>query len=251
MKRHSSHRVYALVFVASSLAGAVGIAACVSDELPVGAGPDAGGLDSATPDTSTPVNDGAPPVEVPDAGEEVTDGGGLPPEEDEDGGTTDLDGGFDGGAACASLTAGAYVQSGCATLSKIHVGGELTSGVYVLTTVTALGSKAFCEPDGGYIAYDHRGVLEVTASTATTATFEFLDQYRKTGPIIARPSTLRYDVSVAASGKVLSYTPQACALKTAPPSAEFSVGKNAESKKTITLKLPYGKGTANFTFVQQ
>lgn len=253
MKRLSSHRVYGLVFVAGSVAAAVGIAACVSDDP--GATSDVGGVDSGTPDTSSSAPPGpdanTPPVADPDAGEEITDGGGLPPEDEDDGGTTDLDGGFDGGVACATLTSGAYVESKCASLSKAHVGGDLTSGTYILTSVTALGSKDYCTGKG-YVAYDHRGVLEVTASSATTATFEFLDQYKKTGIALGRPTTNRYDVEVSASGKTLSYTPQACAVKTAPTTAEFSTGALVDVKKrTITLKLPYGTGTANFYFVQQ
>lgn len=250
----TSYRLYGLIFAACSVAAGVGIAACVSDsDTPAGETPDSSAADSATPDSSTPTatDDASTPTD-PDAGEEITDGGGLPPEDDEDGGATDLDGGFDGGAACASLGVGTFVESSCAFLTKAMSGGDLSSGTYVLTSVAALGSKTYCAAGGGYVAYDHRGTLEVTATSTSAATFEFIDQYRKTGGnILTRPTTLRYDVAVAASGTTLTYTAQPCAAKAAPASALYSTGVTADSKKTITLRLPYGTGSANFYYVEQ
>ena len=68
-----------------------------------------------------------------------------------------------------------------------------------------------------------------------------------------RPTTVRYDVTATASSAQLTFTPQACALKTAPSQVSYSVGTdNATQKKTITLRLPYGaNGSANYTFTAQ
>lgn len=239
-----------LVFVTFSVAGVLAIAACVSDEeLPANTTPDGGNADGAASVDASSTED-ASPTPVPDGGEEIADGGGLPPDE-EDGGVTDLDGGFDAGPACDPLTAGAFVTTKCATLSPAHAGGDLVSGSYILVGVTSLGDATYCSKGGAYVAYDHRGALEITATSPSAATFEFLDQYRKTGGTITRPATIRYDVAVA-RGKAasLTFTAQDCALKGAPTSALYSTG-NVNGKSTIVLRLPYGTGSANFYFVQQ
>lgn len=199
------------------------------------------------PDPST--TDGAVIVDAGPDGEDITDGGGLPPEDDA--GLTDPDGGYDAGPSCALLTPGAFQQTSCSSRLPFLSGGVLTTANYQLANVVVLGSKTFCDPDGGtYTPYEHRGALEVTATSPTAATFEFLDQYRKVGGIVVRPTTVRYDVAVSASAATLTYTPEACAAKPAPGTAGYSVGTNASGKKTLTLRLPYGSGTALFRYVE-
>ena len=263
MKRAPLRRACTLVAVSavsavSAVLGGASIVACVSDEVPTptaapdGAAPPSDGS-TTSPESSTSVDDDAsnPPQDAGPDAEDITDGGDLPPEDD--GGITDPDGGFDAGPACDALKPGAFVTSTCSTLSRIHAGGALTSGTYQLTNVTVLGTKAFCIAGGGFVPYDHRGALQVTATSATSATFELLDQYRKAGgPIALRPTTVRYDVTAAANAAQLTFTPQECALTAAPSLVSYSVGTLAATgKKTITLRLPYGaKGSANYTFTE-
>ena len=256
MKRAPLLRRVWPVLVGSTILGSALVAACVGDETtppaatPDGSTPEVDGSTSS-PETSTPDTDASNPPQ--DAGadvEEITDGGDLPPEDD--GGITELDGGFDAGPACDQLTPGPFVTSTCTTLVRIPSGGDLTSGTYELTRVVVLGGKTFCAAGGGFVAYEHRGALEITATSPTSAVFELLDQYRKPNPIPFRPTTVRYDVTVAASAAQLTFAPQECALKSAPSVVRFSVGSVAGSnKKTITLRLPYGaNGSADYTFTQ-
>lgn len=237
-------------------AGAAAVAACVGDEDTASPGADGGTPEASTgtPDTSTSSADSSAPPPA-DAGadvEEISDGGGLLPEDDagadpDDGG---LDGGFDAGPACSTLTPGAFVTSTCASKALFLAGGALTTTKYVLSNVQVLGSPTFCGVGGGFAPYEHRGALEVTAKNATTATFEFVDQYRKAGAI-TRPTPVRYDVTVAASGTTLTYTPTACAQKPAPAQAGYSVSTDANTgKKVLILRLPYGTGNANYRFVE-
>lgn len=246
-----------LLFVLGVTATTMSVIACVNDDDPTvgqptadGSVPESGATDPDTGNTTT--GDGAAPIDAGDldAGETITDGGDLPPEE-EDGGVTDPDGGFDAGPACGPLVAGAYVTSSCTSFTAIPAGGDLVSGTYVLDSVSVLGTATFCGAGGGFLPYDHRGVLEVSATSTTTATFELLDQYKKTGGILSRPTTIRYDVLANASKAQLTYTAQACALKTPPASGAYTAGLLKTGKKYITLRLPYGsKGTANYRFVE-
>lgn len=255
MKRISLARTTLLLLLGTS-AGALGIMACVSEEpAPAPAAPDGSVPDPGNTQTDSGSNttndDGSTSIDAgdPDAGEIITDGGDLPPEED--GGVTDPDGGFDAGPACAPLTPGAYVTSTCASISVLPSGGDLVSGTYVLDSVVVLGTATFCGAGGGFAAYDHRGALEVSATSTTSATFELLDQYKKSGGLLVRPTTVRYDVVANANKSTLTYTPQACALKAAPPSGSYTAGTLKTGKKFITLRLPYGaKGTANYRFVE-
>lgn len=244
-------------FVLSMTLGAAGafvFAACDDDTGTAPTTPDANtvGFDSSTTPPSS--SDGQVPADL-DAGadaEEIGDGGGLPPEED-DGGLTDLDGGFDAGAACAVLTTGAFVNTTCSARVAAMTGGALTTTNYQLASVVVIGSATFCNNigDAGYKEFQHRGALEVTADSPTTGTFEFVDQYRRQGAIVIRPTTVRYDVKVTAAGNGLVYTAQPCATRAAPPSSTFTVGVVAGSnKKTITLRLPYGTGFALYRYVE-
>lgn len=253
MKRRLAHGPWLILLTTSVAATAFVFAAC--DDSNVVSIPDPDGSAAAPdgsspqPDPATPVDDGAAPVDAGPDAEDITDGGGLPPEDD--GGTTDLDGGFDAGPTCAVLTTGAWHQTTCSSRSAILAGGTLTTTNYRLASVTVLGSKTFCGVGGGYVPYEHRGAVEVTATSATTATFEFLDQYRKVSATLTRPTSVRYDVAVSASGGQLTYTPQACAAKAAPGTAGFTVGVlAANGKKTLTLRLPYGTGSALYTYVE-
>jgi hypothetical protein len=261
--RSSSHprrrplRAHVLVIGLSIIGGAVAIFACDDESAPGSAAPDAATVDldgSGTQDTSTSQGDtSSPPVDAGPDAEDITDGGGVPTEDD--GGTTDIDGGFDAGPACQVVTAGAYKPSACLTRVIVPIGGTITTTTYELDQVNVLGSKDFCA-GGGYVPYNHRGGLRVTVTGGSAATFEFLDQYRKAtspgGIIVPLATTIRYDVDVTISGNILTYAPRACTLKTAPPTKVlYSVGAVATTgKKTITLRLPYGSGTANFVFVE-
>jgi hypothetical protein len=250
----TTHRSFRAFLIATSLAGgAVAVFACSDETPPPGSAtpdaatsPDLDGSSTTNPDTSTAPTDSGPVDEV--------DGGGVPIEDD--GGTTDLDGGFDAGPACGTVGYGAFNPTSCLSgLTLGFQGGTLTTTTYELQKVNPFGSKAFCAPGGGYVEYQHRGGLIVTVTGGNTATFEFLDQYRKTpspgGPINIRPTTNRYDVDVAVSTSTLTFTPKACALKPAPAKATFQVGQTAGGKKTITMRLPYGtSGTANYYFVE-
>lgn len=254
MKRARS-RTLAYLFVSSSVAAGAAalVVACVDDTSPaVSPTPDgAAPLDSSS--TQPPGNDGGTATTdgATDAGpdaEEIVDGGGTLPEEDAG---PDTDAGFDAGPACASLTTGAFVDTSCATLAPFLKGGSLETANYNLESVTVLGDKTFCGDGGRYVPFEHRGRLEVTATSATSATFEFLDQYRKKSGIVIRPTSVRYDVSVAASATTLTFTPQACAAHAPPATAIFSSGVNpATLKRTLILRLPYGTGAALYRYVE-
>lgn len=247
-------RARARLFLASVafLSGSVAIAACVGDEDTSSSAPDGGTPEASTgtPDTSTTSSDSSSPVDAGPDVEVIADGGGLPPEDDAGlDPDASLDAGFDAGPACTVLTPGAFVTSGCVSKALAPQGGTLTTTSYVLTNVGVLGSIAFCG-GGGFVAYDHRGALKVTATSATTATFEFIDQYKKAGAI-ARPTSVRYDVAVSASGSTLTYTPKDCAQKPAPAQAAYTVTTDGMGKKVLILRLPYGTGNANYRFVEQ
>ena len=249
MSRSSNTRVFLITSLVT--AGIVAVAACGGDDdnSPVDPGVPDG---SSTPDTSQPTADtgtGTPDTSAPpadsgsDAGEEITDGGGLPPEDDAG---VDLDAGFDAGPACGTLVPGAYSASSCVSRLALMSGGALTTTTYTLEKVTVQGSVSFCSMT--FASYDHRGALKVTASSASAATFEFWDLYKKAGAI-ARPTSVRYDVDVAATGSSLAFTPKTCEAKPAPAGAMYSVG-DAAGKKVLTLRLPYGKGFALYRFVE-
>jgi hypothetical protein len=230
---------------AVAAAAALLVASCVGDTpntSPTTQGPDGSTSDEPSPDTGAP-DDAAAPGDS-SVVEEITDGGGLP-EEDEDAGLDD-DAGIDAGPACGSLTPGPYVDTTCATFFTTPTGGSLTTTTYQLAGVTVLGAPAFCS--GTYQVYEHRGMLKVTATNNATARFEFVDYYRKDGSAL-RPTSVRYDVDVTASGTTLTYSPTACATRAAPSSASYWIGTNG-GKKQITLKLPYGTGSALYRFVQ-
>ncbi len=232
-----SSRVLSRLVLASLalVSGSMAVAACVGDENASSPSPDAGAFPEAgTPDTSSASSDsGPPPVDAGADAEEIADGGGLPPEDDA-GLDTDagLDAGFDAGPACTVLTPGAFVTSTCVSRVLINAGGTLTTTDYQLTGVAVLGSTTFCGAGGGFAAYDHRGGLRVTAKSATTATFEFLD------------------LEVSAASATLTYTPQACAAKPAPAKAGYSVTTDGKGKKVLILRLPYGTGYANYRFTE-
>lgn len=235
------------------VSGSVAVVACVGDDDSNPATPDGGALpEASTPDTSTTSGDSAPPpVDAGPDAEDITDGGGLPPEDDAGlDPDASLDAGFDAGPACTVLTPGAFVKSTCVSRVLLNTGGTLTTTSYVLTNVAVLGSTTFCGAGGTFVPYDHRGALKVTATSATTATFEFLDQYKKSG-VLVRPTSVRYDVDVSAASATLTYTPKACAQKPAPAKAGYSVGTDVNGKKTLILRLPYGTGSANYRFVEQ
>ena len=77
-------------------------------------------------------------------------------------------------------------------------GGDLATGTYLLEGAVILGSTVFCSRGGTYVPYDYRGGLRVTATSATAATFEFLEQHKQTNVATRLPTTVRYDVAVAA-----------------------------------------------------
>lgn len=253
----SSRALSRLVLASLALvSGSMAVAACVGDEESSSSSPDAGTFPEAgtgTPDTSTGSSDsGQPPVDAGPDAEDIADGGGLPPEDDagvDPDPDAGLDAGFDAGPACSTLTPGAFVTSTCVSRVLINTGGTLTTTNYELTGVAVLGSTTFCAAGGGFAAYDHRGALKVTAKSATSATFEFIDQYKKAGAIV-RPTSVRYDVDVSASSATLTYTPQACAAKPAPAKAGYSVTTDGKGKKVLILRLPYGTGNANYRFTE-
>lgn len=187
-----------------------------------------------------PDGSGGSSGEVPDGGEGeeelVSDGGTEPPPED-DGGLTDPDAGLDAGPACQALKTGAFVTTTCSTLpARVLAGGPLTTTTYELTSVTVLGSSDLCKPAGGYAVREHRGTLRVTASSGTSATFEFIDQFRVPGSL--RVSSRRWDTQIKASDNILTLTPQACSINPAPATAAYGVGTSS-GKKTINLRLPW------------
>lgn len=237
-----------LLLTITAVSGALVAVACSDDTTtPPAAEPDGS---STTPET--PDGGGSSGQLPPDGGEGeeiISDGGAEPPAE-EDGGLTDPDGGFDAGPACQTLTVGPFVKTTCAaTPVRVGTGGDLTTTTYQLTSVTVLGNKAVCAPGGGYEELEHRGTLQVTASSPTSATFEFIDQYKRSGP--SRVGTRRYDVAVTASGNKLTYTPQTCATSPAPAEATYYTGTSA-AKKTITLRLPWGASSeALYRYTEQ
>jgi len=134
---------------------------------------------------------------------------------------------------------GDFVTTTCATSpTRLGRAGALTTTTYELTAVTVLGNPTVCRSGGGYEAREHRGGLKVTATSGTTATFEFLDQFRRPGA--ARVSVRRWDVDVEAKDGRLTFTPRACSVNSPPTETSYSTGPAAGGKKTLTLRLPWG-----------
>ncbi len=243
----NNRRALKLLLLTSTLAGGLLVFACSDDETttPPATSPD-GSIstsDSSTTPPSTADSSTTPTDAGDDGGELITDGGGVLPEED--GG--DPDAGFDAGPACQTLTPGAFVDTACASRVAILQGGDLVTATYDLVSVTVLGSVSFCGVGGGYIPYEHRGALRVTATSAKNATFEFLDQYRKKQNIVVRPTSVRYDVTAASAAATLTFTELPCKSKAPPTTATYSVSA-VNGKKAIVLRLPYGTGFALYRY---
>ena len=247
MKRlFTTQRALVTIFLS---AGACLAGACVSDpplDLPSS---DAGGLD-ATFDSGGSVD----PQPNEDAGDDldatvvVTDGGDYPDFPDDDAGDEDA-GPPDAGVGCAALTPGEFYDSTCSSKIAPLKGGNLVSGTYQLYKIDVIGDAAFCR---GFTVYQHRGALEVTATSADRD-LQYIDQYRpKDDIIIRRPVTVRYDVEVAAKGEALAYTGSAACPgnATRPRSAQFETGM-ISGKNAIVLLLPYGRsGQALHYFIE-
>ncbi len=246
MKRPAIRRTGICLLGLTFAGAAVIVAACSGDEpiapitAPDGSTP---GVDSSTlpPPDSDGASDGA--VEDPDAGFE--DDGGHEVVDDDGGVIADEDGGFDGGTACASLKSGTIIETTCGNRIALWGGGDLVTATYQLAAIHVIGDKTFCQDAGTYETAEHRGALQVTATSPTQATFEFVDQGReKSTKIGDRPApfaTRRYDVLVQAKDNALSLTADDCKLTSPPRSALYSTGKNVLGKRTLTIRLPYTK----------
>lgn len=231
---------------ASAVAMAALMVACVGDVSPSTA-PRVDG--TSTTDSARPVPDPAPGSDASTAARDASDeleGGGLLPIEPDAG--FDTDAGVDAGPACVTVTPAGYSSSTCSSRVVSMVGGALTTTTYELAGVTVVGSAAFCGTE--FVPYEHRGGLEVTATSPTAATFRFFDLYRRPSLPPVTPSNQRYDATVVASGNQLTLGPTACAQKPAPASASYSVVANG-AKKELHLRLPYGAGSAIYKFVER
>jgi hypothetical protein len=229
---------------------AVTFTACTGDDAPVPAEP---GSDASTaPPNPNPDPDPDPgPTDAGADVEEITDGGDLP---DFDLDAGDDDGGVDAGSGCASLTAGAWIDSKCSSLLTRASTGSLTTATYDLASVTVLGDATFCADT--FQVFQHSGQLVVTASSSTTGTIQYLEYYRPKG-VLARPKTKRFDADVTSviDGNLtkLELTPTAgCPGASPPPSPiTYSTGTNAAGKKVFVMRMPYGKsGWARYSFIE-
>ena len=240
------------IVVSVVLGATASIVACVGDAFSVGGD----GVDAGTEGDFEGGDQPVAPTGPSDAGldgayEEITEGGGGGELEEEDGGLDD-DGGVDAGPACGAVTVGEYAKSGCSTIIVRPAGGALTTAEYELTKVTVVGTLEVCGKGGTYVAYDHRGGLKVTATSATTATFEFMDQYRKSGGgLIVRSTTVRWDADVTTSGGNIAFAQRDCALKPAPEKGTYTASVDKVGKKVLSLRIPYGNGTAIYSFVEK
>lgn len=249
MKHAHQRRTWLIVVPVSVLACAVTLGACANDDVEIPASPD-GSAEPPQDDDGGNEGDATADLDGGSDADALVDGGDnlLP----EDPGGTDPDGGFDGGPSCAPLSLNSSVRSTCALPSKkAYGGGDLTSGSFQLTSVTVFGDEPFCAK--AFVAYDHRGALEITANSETEATFEFIDQYSQASSIVSpsktKFTTVRYDVTASATGAKLTYTPLDCAHKDTPKSASYTAGTDEKGRPTLVLQLPYGKTTADYSFV--
>lgn len=192
-------------------------------------------------------------ISMEDAGlEEVEDGGGLAPEDDA-GANFDFDAGVprsnDGGApACAKVATGAVVTSTCASLLTRFSGGTIPLNAdYVLTSVKVLGTSTFCS--GSFVAYEHIGGIHIRAENGQPI-FEFYDVYGRKG--IMLKSVRRWDDKAVASGSQLTFFPVVplCEVGPVPAKADYSVYVNGRTSM-LDLRLPYGTGTAIYSFQKQ
>ena len=243
-----------MISVATLATGLVLVAACVSDGDPISPSLDGSteGVDGAL--QPNPKDDGSTPEDAgvqTDAGADAeTDAAPIVLPED-DAGTTDDDAGVDAGPSCSKLTTGPFVTATCSATLPSAKGGALTTTTYTLTGVEVY--SASCSKLGLLNPYEHRGALEVTATSGTTATFAFIDQYRKPPkpPVLSRITTRQYSVDVTASGGNLTFTPLACNPGSAPATASYRLA-TVNGKKTMFLGLPYGSGsTATYIFTEQ
>lgn len=245
MKKIPSRGSAVLFALVAALSTAAMVAACGDDEAATGT---TGAPDASTTDTATPPDPPPPPDDAAADGgaEEIADGGGEPPPIEDAG--PDDDAGLDAGPACALLTPGAFSASKCASLLARLSGGTLTTTTYTLTSVTVGASPTACATT--FKSLDHRGALVVNATSASTATFQFLDQYKPPGALV-RPTSVRYDVTVSAAGTILTYTPATCAQKPAPATAGYGVSTAPGGKKVLILALPYGAGgSARYVYTE-
>jgi len=168
----------------------------------------------------------------------ITDGGSNI---DPDGGTNVDDAGLDAGRCNAIDNAGAAVTSTCTSVPPTPTGGALVAGKYNLVSVTDLGSVGFCKST--FIPIGFRGSIDLTV-TGTTATMETVTDI---APSTRERRTLSLTTTATNTSPLTAA--ETCPTTGAPGNVFYSSSVQG-GKQTLALVLPYGKGTALYTYAQ-
>lgn len=229
--------------------GFVFVVGCVSDSevVPVDSGaPDVttGGdsaTDGSTGKDATPddaaLDDAAPDD---DSGIIITDGGGDP---DPDGGVL-VDAGADAGTCGPTAGNGPAIQSTCASLSLLPVGGTVQPGTYNLANFTVLATAQYC---GTYVPAGYYGRLVITASNGK---FRFDERLGRSNIINLFPNK---SFDVTPSAKALQVV-QTCGTTVSPTSWGYSTGTSATdagTKNVIIYTRGSGTATVRYRWVQE
>lgn len=194
----------------------------------------ADGSSASGDDGSTSGDDGGGGQVVEDGGSNlILDGG------DDGGGDTTTDGG-----ACNAITNPApAVTSDCASLEPILAGGQLVAGTYYLAGVTTYGTAAFCK--NTFIPVSIKETAEMTV-IGEVGTADTVSQLATTAPRRA---------SITLTPGANNATPLTeqitCPVTTGSQQVKYDARTNAAAKMVLVLRLPYGKGEADYRFEKQ
>lgn len=231
MNRASRLLTGRLVVPACSLMGVLGLAvACGGSDDAVGAPTaDAGAsADASAMDVST-MDDGGDGLG--DGGTEVIGDGGANLDPDA-GADTPLP---DGGKCNELANSAKAVVSTCTSSAPVLGGGNVVTGTYTLTSVTALGTSSFCSTQ--FVA---TGIKQTFQVAATATGFE-----GQTVTEIGGGGARRRSQTITAQGAQLTLAQTCSDAETV--TARYASGL-VKGKQRLVLRLPYGKGEALYVY---
>jgi hypothetical protein len=175
-----------------------------------------------------------------DDGGEVTDGGeNLDPDASDVPDATLPDGG-----ACNTLdNAAPAVSSTCASSIPILGGGAIPAGTYYLTAVSDLGTVAFCKNTFVPVGFKETVKLTVDGTTDGGLLAETVTK------LANNPNRPRTDTFVPASAVNRITVTGVCPV-TPAANVEYGYGIR-NTKPTLRMILPYGRGQAVYEFEKQ
>lgn len=171
-------------------------------------------------------------------GEVITEGGSNPITDGGDDGATLPD----AGACNAIVNDATAISSTCASVAPIFGGGALAAGTYHLIAVTALGTASFCHT--GFIPVGFKGSLVMTVASGVGSADSVTQ--------LASTKEVRTSVTLTpGAGNASPLTAEDTCPAGTPSQVDYrsaTNGADGGTKTLLTLRLPYGKDTADYTY---